>query len=481
MKIKAKLVYDSHERVFFIPCGAGDKSFKWLGMVASSRYSTAAPNGHLRRREELCAISERAQYQATSIILASGESPHPNETLNEYLREGDEVTIQLCNTLNIDGETGTPAPSMWGSMAYSTSAVNINPYMSGSLDSMDSEDENADERASTREANLISKSNAEFMRIVLASQMINTKAVANVVKTKWSPVAKHIPLLTDNESVLVEQIFAANWGKLLDLFANYAPEGNMNREEFLTFMEDSDVFKVINAKALAVRIYTKTCKLLNVDHTSFDLSSLLVALLLCAQAKYNDTLVKNNKCKNSYDALNELFTLNFVPLARRLQLASVLKDDFVSDECLSKLRAFYTELQVIFDKHAAKYRDIPTTIPLNDLTELLKGCQLIDAKETHRVKIWHDEVRNGRLTFGREADVAPEAEAEPLLTSELTFPEFIEVIARAGYVKFYNHEVGAELNDSDPSIIDCFLKGCGQAADGVQPVSKTATAKNKKK
>jgi len=37
MKIKAILEFDSYEREFIIPCGTGDKNFKWLAMAASQR------------------------------------------------------------------------------------------------------------------------------------------------------------------------------------------------------------------------------------------------------------------------------------------------------------------------------------------------------------------------------------------------------------------------------------------------------------
>ena len=38
MKIKAIIEFDSNEREFIIPCGTGDKTFKWLAIAASQRF-----------------------------------------------------------------------------------------------------------------------------------------------------------------------------------------------------------------------------------------------------------------------------------------------------------------------------------------------------------------------------------------------------------------------------------------------------------
>jgi hypothetical protein len=38
MKIKAIIEFDSYEREFIIPCGTGDKTFKWLAIAASQRF-----------------------------------------------------------------------------------------------------------------------------------------------------------------------------------------------------------------------------------------------------------------------------------------------------------------------------------------------------------------------------------------------------------------------------------------------------------
>jgi hypothetical protein len=47
-----KLLAHVHGLTFTIPCGNGDQTVKWLGMVASQRYSLLAPHGRQRMRED---------------------------------------------------------------------------------------------------------------------------------------------------------------------------------------------------------------------------------------------------------------------------------------------------------------------------------------------------------------------------------------------------------------------------------------------
>jgi hypothetical protein len=37
---------------FAVPCGEGNQSIKWLGLVAAQRYAFMAPHGRCRTRED---------------------------------------------------------------------------------------------------------------------------------------------------------------------------------------------------------------------------------------------------------------------------------------------------------------------------------------------------------------------------------------------------------------------------------------------
>lgn len=103
MKIKAKVIMGEQQRDFYIPCGTGDKNFKWLTLVTTQRFANATPNGSLRWRDDFAGITEKAQYCCVSITLSSGDDPDPTEMINYYLRDGDEVIITLADKQAING------------------------------------------------------------------------------------------------------------------------------------------------------------------------------------------------------------------------------------------------------------------------------------------------------------------------------------------------------------------------------------------
>ena len=81
MRIKIRAVVGGEERNFDMPCGEGDKSFKWLSNCASQRFALFAPNGTLRRKEGLRGATKHVQATPLIITLANGDSPHPASIL----------------------------------------------------------------------------------------------------------------------------------------------------------------------------------------------------------------------------------------------------------------------------------------------------------------------------------------------------------------------------------------------------------------
>ncbi|KAH8047827.1 hypothetical protein JL722_12848 [Aureococcus anophagefferens] len=78
------------ESRFRIPCGNGQKTFKWLGLVSAARYSSESPKGSLRMRE-----SRQAQAAGTALIpsnITTSDTSffHPEALLGEQLEDGAE-------------------------------------------------------------------------------------------------------------------------------------------------------------------------------------------------------------------------------------------------------------------------------------------------------------------------------------------------------------------------------------------------------
>ena len=48
MKVKAIILIDKNEKIYEIPCGNGDKTFKWLAMVVYQRFALSG-EFHIRK------------------------------------------------------------------------------------------------------------------------------------------------------------------------------------------------------------------------------------------------------------------------------------------------------------------------------------------------------------------------------------------------------------------------------------------------
>ena len=385
MKIKAIIEFDSYERDFIIPCGTGDKTFKWLAIAASQRYSNAAPNGALRRRDDFSGISENAQYQVLEIVLPSGDSPHPAEMINYYLRDGDEVFITLGSQQPLEGLSHSPSKSQWTKLAFDNTSIDdiASPKIKKSPSKASIPDDEKfesfevkNQRRKVLEAESLAK--AYFMRSVLKTQMLNEPKIVHFIKTEWAKVSGYLPdvksqVEKEKEHAEILKIFSDHCDALRELFKNYSPAGHLLKENFLCFLEDAQVFPPSMLVEKSNKIYDRVCKYTGITATSnsFSFSHLLMAILLVAQSKYNDTLNSKESTKKCVEAVAELFNSHFVHLAKDLQLKCVLKTEFSSDDCLSRLRAYYDKLHSLFDKCAAKTRDIPTTVPIADVHEIL--------------------------------------------------------------------------------------------------------------
>jgi hypothetical protein len=453
MKLEVIVRIDGRERTLDIPCGLGDKSFKWLGQVASQRYANAAPNGTLRRREGSHGMSDTVQYQTMAITLPGGESPFPADNIRSYLRDGDSVIIDLCSKLNINGIHGAPQTSEYATLAYSVSAEAIG------IEDHPSDDEITPvefqrQRAATMRAHHSShtdlleetnsqqnnkRSKANFMRVIARSQMLNEKKIESLVADLWSTMQPILKISKTEDSLKIKQIFSVYWDILKEMFQYFSSDSpTMIRDQYIQLMEDANVFplaELMRQSSLAFDRALKHQMARNGEYHALTFSSFLLSLIFCAQLKYNDTLDSKIPTAKSYDAVKRLVVFNFLPIVRRLDCRSLLRTAFVHDDCLSKLRDHYEMLQSCFGKVSTKSRDFPTTISVEDVTELLFQAELVSNNTDHTLtKRLLDECREGTI-YGRYVDMDP-SEIADYPDSEFTVPEFIEVVCRAGYYHF---------------------------------------------
>lgn len=502
MKLKVRVSLDrENERIFDVAVGMGDKTFKWLSLVASQRYALASPAGGLRRREEYRGATERAQHHAREIILPDGEVPHPSAIISDFLHDGEEVVIILINSMKIDPKTCSGKRSNWSTIAF-TAQGNLH----GSQVVDEDDDDGWYEEDSIGEGETVAleieemtlnqkmQSSAKFLNICYKSQMLNRKKLAHELETDWIKFVKSsMPNLSEMQSDAFKDIFERYWAILKAVYLHFStmtPPGSMPLDNFQQFLSECSIFPHLEIPSASVRIHKKICKALKVGDI-FTFGCILPALILCAQARHNDTFEKNSSVQTSHDALEEIFVKNIVPLAEKMEMPMFLKEIFCSDKSLHAIRRFHDPLFLVFTKYANRAKDMSVSIPIQQMSECLFESGLLPEGSLSITEELFEQVKSGTI-FGR-AESQPGDDIIP--DNEFTFPEFIEVCALAGFKKWKSKDsttpppkifvpVGSmgEEEEEEFTIIHSFVHGLIGAESSltyVKVVEETNTRGNR--
>lgn len=441
MKINVQVFHGDHDRTFEISCGTGEnKSFKWLSNVACQRFALAAPNGALRHRDHFRGITDAAQYPAVEICLPDGEIPHPASMLSDFLRDGDSVILRLGDKLSVESKSGAPVLSKWATVAFTSSAHE-------NEDDGDEMEHDHDETDPAERINI--KSKAEFMKLVLCSQIVNQKKIDHLVNSHWPTITTAMPQLCANDTNQFRIVFQRHWSTMLELFQLFADEGRMNAEKFRIFLDEISLFSMKDSIALTNKVHARTCRATQ-STGHLDIGSLMVALLLCAQLRHNDTLEHKSHVKSSADALEEIFERNIMGYAERQGLPSVLKGYFNSDEFLFGIREYHTDLLSVYESYAVRSHELPTSLQSENMAELLFDAKLQSEGDVKRTQQLFADVRKG-IIIGRQTLPPPEngLADEPIPEDEFTYAEYVEV---GEFMPVYPNDAAFQK-----SVILCFL------------------------
>lgn len=474
MKVKARCVFEGVPVVFEVPVGLGDKTFKWLGMVACQRFAQQAPEGALRRKDPFRrGMSDNSMHQPVQIALATGAFPHPQALISDFMSDGDEVTIMLVDSQGLSTKTGLQkAPTKWATLAFSGSgdAVYGEETKGGGEGGKGGGD------GGEGIVGGAAKAKADFMRIVFNSQMINRKKIVHVVHTQWaSSIAKGMPRITPKNEDAMKEAFVKYWDVLIDLFERFAPDGKLGKSALHSLLEQAEVFPTQSLPLLSARVFRRACDATAPGESLLGIPGLMVAIMLCAQTIYNDTTM--SKARGSEDeelagvgdaggALEELFSRNLYALAERLECFCVLKDIFCSDQVLAMARNYHTDLMDAFTKYASRSKEMPVSINAQNLSELMYDGLMIDEKVDRNntpASYLLKEVRKGTIN-DRPVDPLLSAEDIPP-ENEFTYAEMVEALCRHGFYKHRGTKPDEDGNkiyldyDGDWTIFDCFVWG----------------------
>lgn len=476
MKVVARVVLNDQQREFDIACGTGERTFKWLANAACQRFALAAPVGALRRCDDTHGITDRVQYTPTEIYLSSGKIPDPGDQLKAHLRYGDEVVINLSHDQSVEAGSGNPKRSMWNADAFTkTGYIDVadnSPLKPGTLHAyFPPVDKSTDTPAEV-------KAKADFMRLILRSQMVNYKIIAKKLDTAWVVVSKAMPHINElsHGGREMKHIFLTYLGTVADIMERYATMGKdkkLSVDGWEGFVTEAGIFAPSDVKQLSIKTHRRVCAALRSDDDGLDLGGFMAALMIVAQIKYHDTVrgrVAVADCGPG-PSLQELFTKDILPFAVQSEFTAVLKETFCADEMLYSLRCHHDDLFKVFEKYIARtVKEAASSLKVPDYGAMLADAGMPRDPDAAR-SLAEDlfvQVRegmdsetkegpiNGRTYLSSEDGRPLRYPYDHLPEGEYSYPEFIEATARAGYLQYWSAA-------GDKSIPQCFMKGIESA------------------
>ena len=500
MKVKVVVKIGKKRRNFEIPIGRGDKTFKWLGSVASQMYSSDNPEGTLRTRDNFRGLTRRSQHTASDVLLSNGEIPHPMSLLHDYVMDGDVLFCHIAETM-VTGADGLPVASTFSTLANINSQdapmyIDDSNYLEDDSEAMfdTSSGEGLVSRNSRMKDQLGAAQSAGFMKVVMASQMYDVRKMKDDVDLYWKTVARLMPHLSESNTVAMKGIFTTHFSVISLLFDHHAEPlgdyaGQLGRLKFKEMIHTAKIFKSDkDFEPLTTRIFRRVSN--NDALTFIGIGPFLAALILVAESRHHNTFDPHSEIRGAERSLNSIVGTNLGKLASHHRLR--IRDLLYKNERLAQMRTMYDQLFELFEKYAARSgRVLSTSLPVAHMAELLMESGILvmvavdeDDKENNHAmsltiaKDLMAQTRNGYI-LGRHSIPAeqrrendlPEPPAEDYL-----FPEFLEAIARA---TFYLIDPDEEIMFEEDHMMDGYTKAIRCLREPEPEVVSTLRSKGK--
>jgi hypothetical protein len=391
-------------------------------------------------------------------------------------RDGDEVSATLVTSLALERDTGHAQTSKWANEAFSSGNGPIPREDTSGLD-LDGEPDSS--------TVVTIRSKAQFMRLLLRSQMVDVTLTERQVNLHFRAVLESMPRLSSGHADQFRNIFEAHFLPLREVFQYYAPDELMTKENLIRFTEECELFardsvmlssRIHNRTVLAMSRYNANTN--NTTPSSYGLGGFMVALILAAQLRHNDTFeCESLASASACAALQEIMDRNVVELAERMYFPSVSRLVFCSDEVLYGIRLYHVEMFTVFEKYAQKSNTLPTSLKIEHLVECFQAAGLTDIKKDKALQLFQqtrDPCCYGRNNPANANLEPPRFADEPIPEVELIYPEFVECAARAGAGRFYNNAaLGLKETGEMMTLAECMLKGIKMVVNVLNPPAPT--------
>ncbi len=484
MKVPALVIYGDVSKKFDIPVGDGDKSFKWLGLVAAQRFTLRSPHGSLRLREQRPITGQNSQLIPNTMWTDESVFYHPAAMIKDHLSEGQLLNIELISKVPVD-DLGVPQMARWAFIAFSVSEPKQDKRAKMLKDQLDEIEEarvNAEREElerRVREAQMKIFEMKEVMRPQLAAEEMNN----SIMLEEWGHMSQGSVL--DNivpsfqEQTKIRNFFVKNYAQLSEMFKHAAAVGSdagtgtISYMEFSNFLKESSAVHGTHHNDAMVKIFTEA----NIQDGSHDghegnpnnpLSRELhqheFFVAIIATAVYLNITLKSKGGRSSVaaargrrgsqkitpsTAVETLYDGAFRPYIEKHLEGTSIKAALGTDEVLLLFKENDEKLRHVFRIYGDRVADKNSKINLSNAMNLKEfGNCVSDSGLLKR----SNTKSNDELTFkeirqafaAAQHDSAIEVDEKQAVEdggrsnhlTQMTYCEFLEAIARLGAAKW---------------------------------------------
>ena len=501
MRLNVTVQFGTDQQDYDIAVGDGSRTVKWLASIASQRFTARGPRGSVRRREPKLAQPQGSSYMP-SLVATDEDSNfcHPDEVLEKRFYDGQHVTVTLARKIPVD-DCGHTKLSRWAIIAFAKSESQAKLREAAIEEEYRIQAEQKAQREAEAEAIRLAEIQfkAGEMRNVIKVQLPNEEKIGEALMEDWYNMNRKSALddwvRSPLEQRAVKDIFRQNYAQLSELFAMYgaasaqlAQSHEMEFSEFSQFVNDLALFEdKKNTHDLLVTIFQKShCYLdlksaLEATNASLDRAGFFNCIIQCAVLKYSSE-GSEEKVRRRRDSiklgeqsiteqLTNLLSGFITPYIEKRLVGAMIKHALGNDEVLALFYDNHEALYKCFDKYSDASVEGDETSKLTDgmmtaaeFVMLIEDSGLIGSTgapgETHD-ELTPKEVRQAfasaqtEVAFGAE-EKALQGELALSHLQLMSYPEYIEAIARVGALKWERKEtdVGEKIAWTVKAIVN---------------------------
>eukprot|EP00752_Nemacystus_decipiens_P008506 g7596.t1 len=487
MRLDVRVVYEGKELAYDMPVGDGRMTIKWLGLTAAQYFSsTMKPRGYRRHREREGpgkTVSASAKLLPSRVYTSKATFLHPEKSISEELRHGEEVFVVLTNKMPVN-HLGRPMRERWMFIAFCVSEqtkAERHKAIAAEYRAMASAQARQEREAEARAADLAAKKGAT-MRRMMVSQLYCPDKVERAFDRDWArlchPVLQPIDKITEDleEQSSIKEVMLSHYVTLVEVFKHYASVGSaistgeIDIMEFSAFLHDLRGFSASKSRDLVEKSFNEAIVICRGDKTAGTMGVIefLFCVIRLATARHlshsgssssssiNTSAVtagesgsgssKIRTAGSVHEAVDLFMESAILPLAHRKVIGLQIKTALNSDDILAVYHDQDASLKSIFDKYckvgdrAGGPEALGVLLNIAEFRMILRDSGLLGGNHKEDDELTAKEARQAfggaqNDLCGGDPQGPPPPGAGPQI-EQMTYPEFLEGIARVAMLKW---------------------------------------------